>query len=44
LSAAGRDAEARAALARFIEPRPAYTVRDYAAGEFYRDRVAGLPE
>jgi TolB-like protein/class 3 adenylate cyclase/Flp pilus assembly protein TadD len=55
LSAAGREAEARAALARFIEPRPAYTVRDYAAGEFYRDRVdlervlaalrrAGLPE
>jgi tetratricopeptide (TPR) repeat protein len=38
-SAAGREAEARAALTRFLEPRPAYTVRDYAAGEFYRDRA-----
>ena len=54
-SAAGRTAEARAALDRFLAPRPHYTLRHYAAGEFYKndedlDRVldalrqAGLPE
>ena len=47
--------EARAALAKFLEPRPYYTLRHYAAGEFYRIsndlnrvldglRIAGLPE
>jgi len=54
-SSAGRLGEAKAALAKFLEPRPAYTLRHYASGEFYKntedlDRVldalrkAGLPE
>jgi adenylate cyclase len=54
-SAAGRLDEARAALTRFLGPRPAYTLRHYATGEFYRNRqdldrmlealrTAGLPE
>lgn len=54
-SGAGRLSEAKAALTKFLEPRPAYTLRHYASGEFYKspgdlDRVldalrkAGLPE
>lgn len=35
-SAAGRIDEAGAALDSFLEPRPAYTQRQYASGEFYR--------
>lgn len=54
-SAAGRPEKAKAALARFLAPRPAYTLRHYASGEFYKKpedlnrvldalRKAGLPE
>jgi len=54
-SSAGRLSDAKAALAKFLEPRPAYTLRLYARGEFYKnpedlDRVldalrkVGLPE
>lgn len=54
-SGAGRLSEAKAALTKFLEPRPAYTLRHYGSGEFYKnpddlDRVldalrqAGLPE
>jgi TolB-like protein/Flp pilus assembly protein TadD len=51
----GRKGEARAALEEFLKPRPYYTLRHYAQGEFYKDesdlahvldglRKAGLPE
>jgi tetratricopeptide (TPR) repeat protein len=51
----GRADEAQAALAEFLEPRPYYTLRHYAQGEFYKNpedldyvldglRKAGLPE
>ena len=51
----GRENEAQAALAEFLEPRPYYTLRHYAQGEFYKNpedldyvldglRKAGLPE
>ena len=51
----GREAEAQAALAEFLEPRPYYTLKHYAQGEFYKNpedldyvldglRKAGLPE
>lgn len=51
----GKKAEARAALEEFLKPRPYYTLRHYAQGEFYKDekdlahvldglRKAGLPE
>ena len=54
-SAAGRPEQARQALAEFLEPRPSYTLAQYADGEFYKDpedlqrvldalRDAGLPE
>jgi len=54
-SAVGRQEQAKEALAKFLEPRPSYSLRQYAAGEFYRDsadlqhvldalRRAGLPE
>ena len=54
-SAAGREDEAKRALAKFLAPRPAYTLTQYSAGEFYKDpndlqrvldalRKAGLPE
>ena len=53
-SAAGRLDKAHAALARFLEPRPDYTLERYADGEFYRNagdlqrildalQAAGLP-
>ncbi len=51
----GRQKDAKAALAKFLQPRPAYTIRHYAKGEFYKNpedlkrvldglRKAGLPE
>ncbi len=51
----GRENEAQAALAEFLKPRPYYTLRHYAQGEFYKNtedlervldglRKAGLPE
>jgi TolB-like protein/DNA-binding winged helix-turn-helix (wHTH) protein len=54
-SAMGRVDKAKAALARFLAPRPAYTLRHYASGEFFKNpedlnrvlealRKAGLPE
>ncbi len=54
-SAAGRLDQAKAALGKFLEPRPAYTLKHYANGEFYKNpedlnrvldalRRAGLPE
>ncbi|MGH6946323.1 MAG: tetratricopeptide repeat protein, partial [Kiloniellales bacterium] len=54
-SAAGRPEKAKVALARFLAPRPAYTLGHYASGEFYKKaedlnrvldalRKAGLPE
>lgn len=54
-SAAGRPDRAAAALAKFLEPRPGYTLKHYAAGEYYKKsddlarilealRKAGLPE
>ncbi|HXF53083.1 MAG TPA: adenylate/guanylate cyclase domain-containing protein [Hyphomicrobiaceae bacterium] len=54
-SAAGRDDEARRALSKFLTPRPAYTLKHYSAGEFYKNpsdlqrvlealRNAGLPD
>jgi Flp pilus assembly protein TadD len=54
-SSAGRLDEAKAALVKFLEPRPAYTLSHYAGGEFYKKpedlnrvldalREAGLPE
>ena len=54
-SAAGRLDKARSALARYLEPRPFYTLSHYARGEFYKNpddlnpvldalRKAGLPE
>jgi adenylate cyclase len=54
-SAAGRSDKAKAALARFLEPRPSYTLKVYAHGEFYKNpedlnrvldalRKAGLPD
>jgi len=54
-SAAGRPDKAKVALDKFLEPRPAYTLRHYANGEFYKNtedlnrvldalRKAGLPE
>ena len=53
--AAGQLDDARAALKKFLEPRPYYTLKLYAAGEFYKNpadlervldglRKAGLPE
>jgi adenylate cyclase len=54
-SAAGRLDKAKAALDMFLAPRPAYTLRHYASGEFFKKpedlnrvlealRKAGLPE
>ena len=54
-SAAGRLDKARSALAKYLEPRPSYTLSHYARGEFYKSpddlipvldalRKAGLPE
>jgi tetratricopeptide (TPR) repeat protein len=54
-SAAGRLDKAKAALDKFLAPRPAYTLRHYAGGEFFKNpedlnrvlealRRAGLPE
>lgn len=54
-SAAGRPEQAKEALAKFLEPRPSYTLRQYAGGEFYKRpedlqrvldalRNAGLPD
>lgn len=54
-SAAGRLDKAKAALDKFLAPRPAYTLRHYASGEFFKKpedlnrvlealRKAGLPE
>lgn len=54
-SAAGHSGSAHKILKKFLEPRPGYTLRDYARGEFYRNvddlnrvleslRKAGLPE
>jgi adenylate cyclase len=54
-SAAGRMDTARDALGKFLEPRPAYTLSQYASGEFYKSpdnlkpvldalRKAGLPD
>jgi tetratricopeptide (TPR) repeat protein len=54
-SAAGRLDKAKAALDKFLAPRPAYTLRHYASGEFFKNpedlnrvlealRKAGLPE
>ncbi len=51
----GREKEAKAELEEFLEPRPYYTLRHYAQGEFYKNpedldyvldglRKAGLPE
>ncbi|MEE8608876.1 MAG: tetratricopeptide repeat protein, partial [Nitrospiraceae bacterium] len=51
----GRENEAQAALAEFMKPRPYYTLRHYAQGEFYKNpedleyvldglRKAGFPE
>jgi adenylate cyclase len=37
MGAAGRQNEARAALSKFLTPRPAYTIRQYSAGEFYKN-------
>ncbi len=53
--AVGRQEEAQAALAEFVKPRPYYTLKHYAKGEFYKNpedlkrvldglRKAGLPE
>lgn len=53
-AAAGHQQQAEMALARFLVPRPAYTLDDYAQGEFYKRaedlqrvldalRKAGLP-
>ena len=53
--AAGRQKDAEAALSEFLKPRPAYTIRHYAKGEFYKNpddlkrvldglRKAGMPE
>ena len=50
-----REEEAQAALAEFVKPRPYYTLKHYAQGEFYKNpgdlkrvldglRKAGLPE
>jgi adenylate cyclase len=54
-SAAGRLDSAKTALNKFLRPRPAYTLRHYASGEFFKNpedlnevlealRKAGLPE
>jgi TolB-like protein/DNA-binding winged helix-turn-helix (wHTH) protein len=54
-SAAGRPDNAKVALDKFLAPRPAYTLRHYASGEFFKNpgdlnrvlealRNAGLPE
>jgi TolB-like protein/DNA-binding winged helix-turn-helix (wHTH) protein len=54
-SAAGRLDNAKTALDKFLAPRPAYTLRHYASGEFFKNpedlnrvlaalRKAGLPE
>ena len=54
-NAAGRPEEAKRALAKFLEPRPGYTLEQYAAGEYYKNpedlqrvldalRKAGMPE
>ena len=53
--AAGRTESAKAALEKFLAPRPAYTLTHYASGEFYKSandlnrvldalRKAGLPD
>ncbi len=53
--ASSREEEAQAALAEFVKPRPYYTLKHYAQGEFYKNpgdlkrvldglRKAGLPE
>lgn len=36
-SAAGQLDPARQVLAKFLKPRPGYTLRDYARGEFYKN-------
>jgi adenylate cyclase len=36
-SAAGRADQAADALAKFLAPRPNYTLQQYSAGEFYKD-------
>jgi adenylate cyclase len=53
--ASGRHEEAETALAEFLKPRPYYTLKHYARGEFYKNpedlkrvleglRKAGMPE